>query len=370
MTKKFFFTITLGIILTVANIDCYAQIDPNLLNIPKPAPIKEQIENLKSHLNRMTLRYKQMDINSTEGKSGIYFLLSHLEFPVITRGVTTRLRYMFDNSVIAHIEVEGVGETTPEDIEKGIFDVTLSPEQTTLYKTNIHVKSAKDSIVVLEGVANRRVIVVEGGEREFHKAVIKMWYARNGDRTIPEIKRIANFRRHLNSLAGDVLEGLWVYSPEKLSEQIGIIAGKNHVLPSVTDIKAELKKSTEWFDNLKWAPDVNLSTAVEHNVIARGDSTRIKFLFDNRRVWSIKVLGYGKASRDDLSKGEYVVTVAPKKTKLIECYVNRNERRHKRIIVIEPEKYEEVMRKFYSLQGSARRQYLNKLAGGVPEFAF
>ncbi len=361
---------TLGIILTVADFDCYAQIDPNLLNIPRPRPIKELIPNLKSHLNRMTLSYKQRQINEEEDKSNVYYLLSHLEFPVITRGVTTRLRYMFDNSVIAHIEVEGVGETTPEDIEKGIFDVTLSPEQTTLYKTNIHVKSAKDSIVVLEGVANRRVIVVEGGEREFHKAVIDMWYARNGDHTIPQIKQIANFRRHLNSLAGDVLEGLWVYSPEKLSEQIGIIAGQISVLPSVTDIKAELKKSTEWFDNQKWDPEVNLSTAVEHNVIARGDSTRIKFLFDNRRVRSIKVSGYGKASKEDLEKGEYVVTVAPKKTKLIECYVNRNEGRHKRIIVIEPEKYEEVMRKFYSLQGSARRQYLNKLAGGVPEFAF
>jgi hypothetical protein len=274
---------------------------------------------------------------------------------------------MFDNSVIAHIEVEGVAETTPEDIEKGIFDVRLSPEQTTLYKTNIHVKSANDSIVVLEGVANRRVIVIEGGRRELSSAIIGMQYARQ--RTGEN--RLADYYRYLNNLAGDVPEGLWVYLPEKLSEQIGIIAGKNHVLLSVTDIKAELKKSTERFDNLKWSPDIdNLVTATEHNVIARGDSTRIKFLFDNRRVRSIKVSGYGKASKEDLKKGEYVVTVAPKKTKLIECYVNRNESRHKRIIVIEPEKYEEVMQKFYSLQGSARRQYLNKLAGGVPEFAF
>ncbi|MBO7213808.1 MAG: hypothetical protein J6U99_04555, partial [Rikenellaceae bacterium] len=101
-----------------------------------------------------------------------------MEFPVITRGVTTRLRYMFDNRIITHIEVEGVGETTPENIKKGIFDVTLSPEQTTLFKTNIHVKSANDSIVILKGVANRRVIVIEGGIDEFHDAMIDIWYAK------------------------------------------------------------------------------------------------------------------------------------------------------------------------------------------------
>ena len=31
-----------------------------------------------------------------------------------------------------------------------------------MYKVNIHVKTANDSIVTLEGVANRRVIVVDG----------------------------------------------------------------------------------------------------------------------------------------------------------------------------------------------------------------
>jgi hypothetical protein len=302
MRNRFFFSLALGIILTIADFDCYAQIDPNLLNIPRPRPIKELIPDLKSHLNRMTLSYKQWQINYVEDKSNVYYLLSHLEFPVITKAVTTRLRYMFDNSVIAHIEVEGVGETTPEDIEKGIFDVTLSPEQTTLFKTNIHVKTANDSIVVLEGVANRRVIVVEGGIDEFHDAVIKMWYARYGDNTIPKIQQIANFRRHFNSLAGDVPEGLWVYAPEKLSEHIAEISG---VKEEILDTKARLQLETEKFDREKWGPDIGyLLSAVEHQVIARGDSTRIKFLFNRQRVRSIKVLGYGKASKEDIKKGE------------------------------------------------------------------
>ena len=124
---------------------------------------------------------------------------------------------------------------------------------------------------------------------------------------------------------------------------------------------------TERFDRKKWSPDIdNLLTAIEHRLIARGDSTRIKFLFNRVRVRSIKVLGYGKASRDDLRDGEYVVTVAPKKTKLIECYINGGERAHKRVIVIDPEKYDEVMKEWGRRDYNSR--YLDKLAGGVPLF--
>ena len=361
MTKRLF--LALVVLLSITINGSYAQI----IVERRPGPIKEKIKSLKSHLNRMTLSFKQGRINEVEDKSSVYYLLSHLEFPVITKAVTTRLRYMFDNSVIAHIEVEGVGETTPEDIEKGIFDVTLSPEQTTLFKTNIHVKTANDSIVVLEGIANRRVIVVEGGIDEFHDAVIKMWYARNGDNTISQIQRIANFRRHLNSLAGGVPEGLWVYAPEKLSEQLGKISGKEVEMTNVFDTKARLQLETEKFDREKWSSDIGyLYSAIEHRVIARGDSTRIKFLFNNRRVRSIKVLGYGKASKEDIKKGEYVVTVAPKKTKLIECYINGGERAHKRVIVIDPEKYDEVMKEWGRRDYNSR--YLDKLAGGVPLF--
>ena len=361
MTKRLF--LALVVLLSITINGSYAQI----IYIPRPRPIKELIPDLKSHLNRMTLSYKQGRINEVEDKSSVYYLLSHLEFPVITKAVTTRLRYMFDNSVIAHIEVEGVGETTPEDIEMGIFDVTLSPEQTTLFKTNIHVKTANDSIVVLEGVANRRVIVIEGGIDEFHDAVIKMWYARNGNHTIPKIQQIANFRRHLNSLAGDVPEGLWVYAPEKLSEQLGKISGKEVEMTGVTDTKARLQLETERFDAQKWSSDIgSLYSAIEHQVIARGDSTRIKFLFNNRRVRSIKVLGYGKASKEDIKKGEYVITVAPKKTKLIECYINGGQRAHRRVIVIDPEKYNEVMKEWGRSGYNSR--YLDKLAGGVPLF--
>ena len=66
MTKWSFFTLVFGIILSIADFDCYAQIDPNLLNIPRPRPIKELIPDLKSHLNRMTLSYKQRRLKKSK----------------------------------------------------------------------------------------------------------------------------------------------------------------------------------------------------------------------------------------------------------------------------------------------------------------
>ncbi|MBO5710622.1 MAG: hypothetical protein J6R62_03780, partial [Rikenellaceae bacterium] len=308
MTKKFLFTLAFGILLSIINIDYgYTQISPPTLS--------EDLRLFTSHLNSKTLEYFQKKANR-EGKGKVY-LQSAVEFPAIHKGDTTRIRYAFDNSVIAHIEIEGVGKTTPKDIQNGLFDVTVSPEQTTLYKANIHVKTANDSIVVLKGVANRRVNVIEGDRSEYTNIMRKIWYARNGN-GVSEKNRIANLYRYLNSLAGDVPEGFWVYSPEKLNENIGHISGKEAEMQlsieDIPDTKTLLQKETERFNNYTRLPDKWLNTSLEHAVIARGDSTRIKFLFDNRRVTGIQVFGYGKASRDDIKKGEYIVTVTPKKT--------------------------------------------------------
>lgn len=359
MTKRLFFTFAFVLLLSITNLDCFAQTyDP--LNPYIPPTLKAFLSLRRDYFKRMTLSYFQ---RGTNGKYTVY-LQSEVEYPAIPKGDTTRVRYVFDNNIITHIEIEGVGKTTPKDIERGFFDVTVCPEQTTLYKTNIHVKSAKDSIVVLEGVANRRVVVIDGDRSEYANVIRNFCYARRRD-------KLSGAFRYLNSLAGDVPEGLWVYSPEKLNERLGIIAGKNNVLSdTIPDTKTILQMETAVFDSLKWNPKItNVFNACEHNVIARGDSTRIKILFNNRRVRSIKVLGYGKASKEDIKKGEYVVTVAPKKTKLIECYVNGGERAHRRVIVIDPEKYDEVMRKLYELRiVGGYLQYLDKLAGSVPLF--
>ena len=356
MAKRFFQILAFGILLSIANLDCFAQ--TNDLNPNRPPSLDQYLDSNRRFFKYVTLERLQNDANR-EGKGKVY-IQSWLEFPIIAKGDTTRIRYVFDNSVIAHINIEGVGKTTPKDIKKGFFDVTVAPEQTTLYKVDIHVKTANDSIVVLEGIANRRVIVINGDRKEYSRVITGLLYA--------ALEKPSGKHRYLNSISGDVLEGLWVYSPEKLNEQLAIISGKNNVLSeTILDTKTILQKETERFDSKKWSPDIdNLYSAIEHRVIARGDSTRIKFLFDNRRVRSIKVLGYGKTSKEDIRKGEYVVTVAPKNTKLIECYVNGGTRAPQRIIVIEPEKYDEVMKEWGRYGYSLR--YLDKLAGGVPLF--
>ncbi|MBO5711111.1 MAG: hypothetical protein J6R62_06335, partial [Rikenellaceae bacterium] len=355
MTKRFFQILAFGILLSITTLGSYAQTYDATTGISTPAPPGRFIENYcRRDFKHMTLERFQKESNR-EGKGKVY-LQSRLEYPLLQKGDTMRIRYVFDNSVITHIEIEGVGETTPNDIEKGLFDVTVSPEQTTLYKTNIHVKSANDSIVVLEGIANRRVIVIDGDRREYFRVINNFLWAR-----VAKDKPASEYR-FLNSIAGDVPEGLWVYAPEKLNEYIGKISGKEVEMQiaseDIPDTKTLLQKETERFNNSKRLPDKWLHTSLEHAVIARGDSTRIKFVFDNREVYGIQVLGYGKASRDDIKKGEYVVTVSPQKTKLIECWVIKKGWRripaHYRVIVVDPEKYNEVMRKYYTLRAQGR----------------
>ena len=97
MTKQSFFTITLGFILSFFNIgNSYAQ--NTVIVFPPPKPIIQWIPDQKSHINRLTLAYWQGQVNWEKGISAVYYLLSEIELPVITRGDTTRIRYMFDNT--------------------------------------------------------------------------------------------------------------------------------------------------------------------------------------------------------------------------------------------------------------------------------
>ncbi|MBR4999687.1 MAG: hypothetical protein IKY11_02005, partial [Rikenellaceae bacterium] len=293
MANRFFFTLVFGVLLSVFSLDySYGQAYDATTGITTPMPPSRFIENRRRGFKHMTLERFQKDANR-EGKGKVY-LQSRLEYPLLQKGDTMRIRYVFDNSVITHIEIEGVDETTPNDIEKGQFDVTVSPEQTTLYKTNIHVKTANDSIVVLEGIANRRVIVIDGDRKEYFRVINNFLWSR-----VAKDKPASEYR-FLNSIAGDVPEGLWVYSPEKLNEYIGHISGKDKdlqlAIEDIPDTKTLLQKETERFNNSKRLPDKWLHTSLEHAVIARGDSTRIKFVFDSRKVRGIQVLGYGRAS--------------------------------------------------------------------------
>ena len=118
-----------------------------------------------------------------------------------------------------------------------------------------------------------------------------------------------------------------------------------------------------------------MRTTLEHAVIARGNSSRIKFVFDNQVVKGIEVQDVEKASSKDIRKGEYIVTLTPEKTTLVKSIVfterdgkQRQIPANYRIIVVDPEKYDEVMKKIYKLIWvGGYREYLNELAEGVPD---
>ena len=371
MFMRFFYVLALGVILSFVNFDCsYAQRYISGQGLVAAPPLKRDLGMYTSHFNRKTLKYFQKEANKA-GKGKIC-LQSAVEFPAIQNGDTVRIRYVFDNSVIAHIEIEGVGETTPKDIQNGMFEVTVSPEKTTLYKANIHVKSADSSIVVLDGIANRRVIVIEGDRAKYAGVMSDLWFVRDG-KNGPSL--VAATYQYLNRFAGDVPEGMWVYSIEKFNEYLLGIAGiDSEIRLDIPDTKTILQMETANFDSLKIQPDMPIKTSLEHSVVARGDSTRIKFIFDSQQVKTIKVLGIGKASRNDIKRGEYVVTITPPKTKLFECYVTMKGGyrvdAHQRIIVVEPDKYDEVMKRIYELRakGGGCFEYMNELAGKVRAF--
>ena len=377
MAKRFFFTLVLGILLSVSNFNhsygqgCY---DLRLGRYVSVSPFnQERIKYLKYNFDRLTIEYCQRDsFYKRNGDNDKLYLTSEVDFPVILNGDTTRIKWIFDNSVITHIEVEGVGKTTPEDVKKGQFVITVTPEETTLYKARIHIKHVDGTISVHQKIADRRVIVVYD-----RKTQAKIMENAELHRINQEIKRLSQY---MDSWAGGVREGKWLYFPDKLNTYIENVSGRDRERIDmqlanenidVPDTKTLLKEETERFNNYTRLPDKWLNTSLEHAVIARGDSTRIKFVFDSRKVRGIQVLGYGRASRDDIRKGEYIVTVNPKKTKLIECWVNTRVRipAHYRVIVVKPEEYDEVMKKIYKLRklGWDCNHYLNELAGEVTE---
>ena len=132
MANRFFFTFAFCLLLSVFNVDYgYTQI----IVYQDMRPLNEYIPSMKSHFNRRTLDYFQRRANEN-GKGGILYLQSAVDLPAYQKGDTARIRWVFNNKVITHIEVEGVGETTPEDIKNEVFVVSVVPEQTTLYKAN------------------------------------------------------------------------------------------------------------------------------------------------------------------------------------------------------------------------------------------
>ncbi len=79
--------------------------------------------------------YEKMSLVNEYGKS---IMRTGADKNIIRRGDTVRFKVIWDlyaqTQKIQQVYVEGVGESTPEDLRKGKFEVVLKPDKTTTYK--------------------------------------------------------------------------------------------------------------------------------------------------------------------------------------------------------------------------------------------
>ncbi|MBO5711129.1 MAG: hypothetical protein J6R62_06430, partial [Rikenellaceae bacterium] len=52
-----------------------------------------------------------------------------------------------------------------------------------------------------------------------------------------------------------------------------------------------------------------IRTLIEHPVLRKGDSTRVKFLINPQVVTALEVKGYGKATPEEIKSGCYTITI-------------------------------------------------------------
>ena len=87
----------------------------------------------------------------------------HLEHIVINKGESSRIGIIFNGrgstKTVERIVIEGVGETTPEDINNGSFVVTVNPEKSTLYRISTYAKDSTGKVECYK--ENRRLVVVD-----------------------------------------------------------------------------------------------------------------------------------------------------------------------------------------------------------------
>ncbi len=295
------------------------------------------------------------------------YVVVAIEHPIIAEGEWTRVKFYFDNKYVERIVVEGIGETTPEHIKSGEYEIVVIPKKTAIFKSTIYTKDSEGNRYSFS--ENRRIIVV--APNKLNRIMEKSYTIDGRDRS----KNKIIYQKFLDEIAGDVPDPNWgvVSHNAKMVELF-----KNSAKVPETDII--LQQQTEKFDNYNSSLKDNpikpgkMLFVTEHQVIARGNSTRVKFLFNSRDFERFEIENVGESSVEDIRKGEYIATIKPEKTTLFRCTYYRYKTKHRsnfRIIVIAPDKYDEVMKKLYILRklgGDDYSEYLDKLAGGVRSF--
>ena len=353
----------------------------NILSVFSQGPIVAQGKDWSLHLRvpyKTTEEFKAEDtkyFNSFISRRNEYLLLDSvkrfkLEHWVINKGETSRIGIIFNNGssakIVERIVIEGVGETTPEDIKNGVFVVTVKPEKSTLYRISTYAKDSTGKVECYK--ENRRLVVVDVDAKKYGNIVYQVWVYRHSPTGL--------LRKYLNKLADGVP-----------GDSIAEIPEPKHINRSWWPTTEEiLANQTSRFERLKFDNSGKggsyLSSALEHEVIKRGDSTRIKYVFDNRVLDRIEIEGVAQTTPKDIRNGEFIVTVKPDKTTLYRVNItikhpngSLRETRgldNRRVIVVEPKKFDKILLNVFKIRRTDRngdkvRKYLNELADGVPE---
>lgn len=118
---------------------------------------------------------------------------------------------------------------------------------------------------------------------------------------------------------------------------------------------------------------VKLKYMQEHIVIKRGDSTRVKWVFDPKQYLNFVVQGVGQSTPEDIRNGVFMVTVKPEKTKEYKySYTYRSGRETGSyfrfvVIVAEPEEYEAVKAKVDNMSKYQLDVYKDKLTNRIKD---
>ena len=88
---------------------------------------------------------------------------------------------------------------------------------------------------------------------------------------------------------------------------------------AVNDIESLYAANTIKFDSMKMTGNLIMGPLIEHPVIRKGDSTRVKLLIDPQVVTALEVKGYGKATPEDIKSGCYTITIKTEETIYIMC---------------------------------------------------
>ena len=135
--------------------------------------------------------------------------------------------------------------------------------------------------------------------------------------------------------------------------------------------KQEKKDSiADYFDNFTLYRGIDIRGRLEKRFIKRGDSVRIRYVFDRSVIEMISSRYLGcDIPYECLKKGEWVITLATESTKWVDFHIKgfadkRATPEGFLIIVVEPEKYDDIKRQYDKVKDDFKKSsdFINKLA--------